>query len=157
MLQGHLFFPGLAETYAWLGDVVYALARAIAGLAMVPHGLRASFGFFAWTGRVAGYRQTAKMLDAGGFRPGGLWAAALAFCHLIAGPFLATGFLTRPAALVCLVMLIFASFDRWRMGGYFANTQGLEFSVVWAALVAIFLAFGAGIYSVDLLLIGRQF
>lgn len=157
MNHATLYLPQLAATYSWLGDATYALARVVAGAAMVPHGLRATFGFFSGTGRAQGLRQTVDMLESRGFRPGRLWALALAFCHFAAGPLLALGFLTRPAAVVCLIMLVFASYDRWRVGGYFANNKGFEFPVVWAAMVLVFIGSGAGPYSIDLLVFGREF
>jgi len=157
MTQIPLYLPWMASFYASISDIAYALARIVAGLAMVPHGLRATFGFFAGSGRVAGFKQTVEVLDKGGFRPAQLWSVLLTLTHFVAGPLLALGFLTRPAALACFVMLLVASFDRWRVGGYFANRQGLEFPMVWAALVLIFIAFGAGRYSIDWLVIGREF
>lgn len=157
MSDASLYLPQLSETYSWLAEVTYALARFVAGAAMVPHGLRATFGFFSGTGRVQGFQQTAQMLETGGYRPGRFWAAVLAFCHFVAGPLLAIGLFTRPAAVLCLIMLIFASRDRWRVGGYFANNGGLEFPVVWAVLILIFMGSGAGPYSLDWLIFGREF
>lgn len=81
----------------------------------------ATFGFFSGTGRAIGYRQTVEMLDSRGFRPGWFWANMLALCHFVAGPLVALGLFRRPAALLCMLMLIFVCFDRWRIGGYFAN------------------------------------
>lgn len=138
-----------ADLPGWIGALTFSIARVVAGLAMVPHGLRATFGMFAGSGRVQGFGQTSAMLDKGGFRPGWLFALVLAATHFVAGPALALGLFTRPAAAVCAIMLLCAAYDRWRNGGYFANTGGFEFPLIWAALALVFLGSGGGPYALD--------
>ena len=41
----------LAELYQTLGPLTEALLRICVGLALVPHGLRMTFGFFPHTGQ----------------------------------------------------------------------------------------------------------
>ena len=48
------------------------------GLALVPHGLRNTFGFFPNTGvRALNLTALAKQLDESGYRPSKLWAPAI--------------------------------------------------------------------------------
>ena len=76
------------------------LLRAVVGLWLVPHALRNTFGFFPTTGvRANNLTALAEQLDRDGYRPGKLWAPAISITQLVAGPLLALGLFTRPAAL----------------------------------------------------------
>jgi putative oxidoreductase len=152
-----LFFPAMAGLYSALAPVVEALLRVIVGLALVPHGLRMSFGWFAGTGlKVKNLAMLAEQLDQSGYRPGKLWAPAIAVTELGFGPLLALGLFTRPVAVPILVFLVVSNFERWRVGGYFWNTLGLEYTLMWAVAVLYFVVNGGGHYSLDHLLIGRE-
>ncbi len=151
-------FPQLASMYQALAPWAEAILRAGVGLALVPHGLRNTFGMFADTGvRAHNIKELAEQLDADGYRPGKLWAPAISLTQLVAGPLLALGLFTRPAALVILIFLIVANFERWRVGRYFWNQLGLEYTLMWTLAVLYFLVQGGGTISLDHLLIGRQF
>ena len=63
----------------------------------------------------------AAQLDRDGYRPGKLWAPAIAVTQLVAGPLLALGLFTRPAAFAILMFLLVTNFERWRVGKYFWN------------------------------------
>ena len=68
-------------------------------LALVPHGLRNTFGMFPNTGvRAHNLTELAAQLDRDGYRPGKLWAPAISLTQLVCGPMLAIGLFTRPAA-----------------------------------------------------------
>ena len=87
--------PGLAGFYAALAPFAEALLRAVTGLALVPHGLRMTFGFFPDSGlKVRILAMLARQLDETGYRPGRLWAPAIAFTELVCGPLLALGLFT---------------------------------------------------------------
>ena len=59
-----LIFPQLGHIYQALGPWAEALLRAGVGLALVPHGLRNTFGMFATTGvRSHNLTELAKQLD----------------------------------------------------------------------------------------------
>ena len=93
----------LLQTLAPFAD---ALLRIAVGLALVPHGLRNTFGFFANTGAQAlNLTVLAKYLDDSGYRPGKFWAPAISITQLVGGPLLALGLFTRPVAAVVLVFL----------------------------------------------------
>lgn len=152
-----LLFPELGPAYRNLTPWVEALLRFVCGAAMIPHGLRAVFGFFPGSGRVSSFADTKKMLASRGFRPGAFWAYVLALVQFVAGPFLALGLFTRPAALVCFLFLVAISFDRNRTGGYFWNKQGFEYPMVWAVICLFFAVAGGGRISIDNLILRFAF
>jgi putative oxidoreductase len=98
----------------------------------------------------------AEALDRWGYPPGRLWAPLSAGTQLIAGPMLALGLLTRLAAVPIVVFLLVSNVERWRVGGYFWNTQGLEYTLMWTAGAIYFLVNGGGVVSLDHV-IGRAF
>ena len=150
-----LFFPSLGSLYEAAGPWAEALLRAIVGLALVPHGLRMACGFFPGTGGpIHNLAMMAEALDRWGYRPGKLWAPLIAATQLIAGPLLAVGLFTRPAAVPVFLFLLVSNVERWRVGGYFWNTQGLEYTLMWTTAAFFFLVHGGGAISLDHL-IGR--
>ena len=101
-----LIFPALGPIYQCLAPWAEAALRAVVGLWLVPHALRNTFGFFPTTGvRARNLTELAAQLDRDGYRPGKLWAPAISITQLIAGPLLALGLFTRPAAFAILVFL----------------------------------------------------
>ena len=148
--SGSLIFPALGALYQALAPWAEALLRAVVGLALVPHGLRMAFGFFPDTGGpIRDLSMMAEALDKWGYRPGKLWAPLIAATQLIAGPLLALGLFTRAAALPVFLFLLVSNFERWRVGGYFWNTQGLEYTLMWTAGAFYFLVHGGGAISLD--------
>ena len=130
--------------------VIEALLRVIVGLALVPHGLRMTFGLFARTGQPAtNLKLLAAQLDRDGYRPGRLWAPLIAATELVGGPLLALGLLTRIAAVPVVIFLVVTCRERWVKGGWFWNTQGLEYTLMWTIAAVYFLAKGGGTYSLD--------
>jgi len=153
-----LIVPSLANVYATLAPIAEALLRVIVGCALVPHGLRMTFGCFAGTGlKVRNLKMLTEQLDQTGYRPGWLWAPAISVTELLCGPLLALGLFTRPVAVPIFVFLAVSNVERWRVGGYFWNTQGLEYTLMWAVAAYYFLIHGGGFYSLDHFLIGREF
>ncbi len=151
-----LVVPPLAGIYAALEPWSEALLRTVVGLALVPHGLRMTFGFFPGTGlKVRSLAMLADQLDRDGYRPGRLWAPLISVTELVCGPMLAVGLFTRPAAVPITLFLLVSIRERWRVGGYFWNTLGLEYTLMWAVAAFYFLVHGGGTYSLDNLLLGR--
>ena len=139
----------LGPFYQALFPWVEALARVVAGLAMVPHGLRSFYGLFpSPRGRVGDFAHTAEALEASGFRPGRLWAGYMFVCHLIAGPLLALGLFTRVCAVLLTLLLAGVAVDRAR-DGWFWSSRGAEYAVMWAALMLLFVVLGGGEISLD--------
>jgi putative oxidoreductase len=142
--------PHPGQLIATLGPFAYALLRIAVGLALVPHGLRNTFGFFPNTGMPAlSLGELARYLDANGYRPGKFWAVAISITQLIGGPLLALGLFTRPVAAVVLVFLLVANVERWRIGKYFWNRLGLEYTLMWTIATFYILVSGGGHYSLD--------
>ncbi|MGB6536908.1 MAG: DoxX family protein [Xanthobacteraceae bacterium] len=128
----------------------YALLRAAVGLALVPHGLRNTFGFFPNTGAVSlNLKELAVGLDRSGYRPGRFWAPAISVTQLLGGPLLAIGLFTRPVAVAVVLFLLVANVERWRVGRYFWNKFGLEYTLMWTIAAFYVLVHGGGLYSLD--------
>jgi putative oxidoreductase len=128
-----LVFPQLAHLYQTLAPVAEALLRVWVGLALVPHGLRNTFNFFPTTGQpLRSLRAMADYMDKQAYRPGWFWAPAVSLTQLVCGPLLA-------------------------LGRYFWNQLGLEYTLMWTIAALYFLVHGGGVYSLDRLLIGREF
>src|SRR3981189_238020 len=142
-----LIAPELANAYAARARAAEALLRVIVGLALVPHGLRMTFGWFAGTGlKVDSLKALAAQLDQTRDRPGRLWAPAISVTELVFGPLLALGLFTRPAAVPIFIFLAVSNVERWRVGGYFWNTLGLEYTLMWTIAAFYFLIHGGGFY-----------
>ena len=153
-----LIFPQLAAIYQALSPWAEALLRAVVGLTLVPHGLRTAFGMFPTTGALSyNLAAFANELDGGGYHPGKFWAYAIMLTQLVAGPLLALGLFTRLAACPIVVFLLVSNYERWRVGGFFWNKMGVEFTLMWTVAALYVLVHGAGPISVDHLLIGREF
>ncbi len=153
-----LVFPQLGPLYQSLAPWAEALLRVVVGLALVPHGLRNTFGMFPSTGvQSHDLTELARQLDRDGYRPGKFWAPAISITQLLCGPMLALGLFTRLVACPIVIFLIVSNFERWRVGGYFWNKTGLEYTLMWTVAALYFLVHGGGAISVDHLLIGREF
>jgi putative oxidoreductase len=152
-----LIVAGLANAYSALAPVAETLLRVVVGLALVPHGLRMTFGWFPHTGlKVNSLKALAEQLDQTGYRPGRLWAPAISLTELVCGPLVALGLFTRPAALPVVIFLAVSNVERWRVGRYFWNTLGLEYTLLWAVAAFYVLIHGGGVYSLDHVLMGRE-
>jgi putative oxidoreductase len=152
-----LIIPPLGLLYQGLAPWAEALLRAAVGLALVPHGLRNTFGLFPKTGvRSHSIAELAAQLDHDGYRPGWLWAPLISMTQLVAGPMLALGLFTRAAAVPIVLFLIVTNVERWRVGRYFWNQLGLEYTLMWTVAAFYFLINGGGLISLDHL-IGRAF
>jgi putative oxidoreductase len=152
-----LVVPQFGPLYQTLAPIAEALLRATVGLALVPHGLRMTFGFFRDTGLpIHNLTMLAEQLDRTGYRPGRLWALAISATQLIGGPLLALGLFTRPVALPIVIFLAVSNIERWRVGGYFWNKTGLEYTLMWTIGALCFLVHGGGQYSLDHLWLGCE-
>ena len=153
-----LFFAQLGGVYQSVSPWAEALLRAVVGLALVPHGLRMTFGFFPNTGQpLYNIRLLADYLDRQGYRPGKIWASTISTTQLVCGPLLAVGLFTRVVAVPIVLFLLVTNVERWRVGKYFWNQLGLEYTLMWTVAALYFLVHGGGTYSLDRLVIGREF
>jgi putative oxidoreductase len=139
--------------YHALSPFAYALLRIVVGLALVPHGLRNTFGLFPNSGAVSlNLKELAAGLDRGGYRPGRFWAPAISLTQLLGGPLLAAGLFTRVVGIPIVLFLLVANVERWRVGRYFWNRLGLEYTLMWTIAAFYILVNGGGLYSLDHLL-----
>lgn len=147
----------MSEILTAFAPFTEALLRVAVGAALVPHGLRMVFGFFPNTGQpLRSVGMLADYLNRQGYRPGRLWALAIAFTQLVCGPLVALGLFTRAAALPVVLFLLVSNVERWRVGRYFWNQLGLEYTLMWTIAALYVLAHGGGVYSLDGLLFGPR-
>ena len=121
------------------------VARLVFGLLMAAHGAQKLFGWFGGHGLSA----VSGMFDSLGFRPGRLFAAAAGASEVGSGILIALGFLGPVGpALMLSVMIVAAVSVHWEHG-LFAQSNGIELPLLYAAgAVGIALA-GPGPYSLD--------
>ncbi len=156
MLDAPVQVAQLGQLEQILSPWAEALLRVVIGLALVPHGLRMTFGFFSDTGLpVRNLAMLSAQLDRDGYRPGKVWAPLISLTQLIGGPLLALGLFTRVAALPIVIFLAVSNYERWRVGGYFWNKTGLEYTLMWTIGAFYFLVHGGGAISLDRLFFGR--
>lgn len=150
-------FPALTAITTALLPWAEALLRLWCGLALLPHGMRAFFGWFPDTGsRILSPALLAKGIERSGFRPGQAWIWVVALVEFGAGPALALGLFTRPASLLVFLFFLGAAYDHARFDGYFWNKLGMEYPALWG-LVALFFVFaGGGALSLDALWLGWE-
>jgi putative oxidoreductase len=124
------------------------VGRLMLGLAMVAHGSQKLFGWFGGYG-LAG---TGGFLEQLGFRPGRAYAAAAAGTEVASGLLVALGLLGPVGpALMLSVMVVAAITVHWK-GGFFAQTNGIELPMLYAAgAIGLALA-GPGRFSLDAVL-----
>jgi putative oxidoreductase len=152
-----LIIPALGPLYQALAPWAEAALRVVVGLWFVPHALRNTFGLFADTGaRSLNLTELAQYLDDSGYRPGKVWAPAISLTQFVAGPMLALGLFTRFTAVPIVLFLIVTNVERWRIGKYFWNKLGLEYTLMWTVAALYFLVRGGGTISLDRL-IGWEF
>ncbi len=155
MIEGGAVLPELHTLYQAAGPWAEALLRLVTGLVLVPHGLRV-LGFFPDTGLpINSLKALADAVAAAGYRPGLFWAAVIVATELIGGPMLALGLFTRPACVPIVILLVLSVAAHWR-DGWFWNTLGIEYPLLWTACALYFLSHGGGAISLDRL-IGWEF
>jgi len=157
MTETPLVLPALGALYQALAPWIEALLRFIVGMAMVPHGLRMSLGYFKNTGGPPGtLSSVVQMYDRKGYRPGWLWAYCTVLTQFVAAPCVALGLFTRPMAVPYFILMALSAYDHAKYDGYFWNRSGIEYPAMWAAGVLYFLINGGGEISLDRL-IGWEF
>jgi putative oxidoreductase len=142
-------FPQFAGLYAAAAPWVEAVLRVIVGLCLIPHGLRVYFGMFRNTGSpINSLPMLIDVLDKQGYRPGRLWGPVIVLTELVGGPLLALGLFTRVVSVPIFILLAMSVVAHKR-DGWFWNTTGMEYPLVWAAASAYFLVNGGGTISLD--------
>ncbi len=155
-MSAALVFPQMGSLYAALAPWVEALLRVATGLLLVPHALRMGFGFFPRSGGpVKRLDELARFLDGSGNRPGKLWGVVILVTEIVGGPMLALGLFTRAVSIPIFILLLLSIRAHLR-DGWFWNTLGVEYPILWTAASLYFLVNGGGAISLDRL-IGWEF
>lgn len=129
-------------------DTGLLLARMVFGLLMAAHGSQKLFGWFGGYG-LAG---TGGFFESLGFRPGRFFAAAAGATELSAGLLVALGLLgPLGPALIVSVMIVAMATVHWQHG-LFAQNNGIEVPLLYAAAAVAIALTGPGAYSLDALL-----
>jgi putative oxidoreductase len=124
------------------------VGRTVLGLAMAAHGAQKLFGWFGGHG-LAG---TAGFFEMLGFRPARPFAFGAAAGELVGGLLVALGLLGPVGPALVLALMIVAGLAVHWKHGFFAMTNGIELTVLYAT-GALMLAFtGYGAFSLDALL-----
>jgi putative oxidoreductase len=125
-------------------DAGLVLARLVIGPLMAAHGAQKLFGWFGGHGLSA----TAGFFDGLGFRPGRFFAATAAVAEIASGVLVTLGlFGPIGPALMVSVMVVAAVSVHWP--NVFAQSNGIEVPLVYAASAAALALTGFGAYSLD--------
>jgi len=131
------------------------LLRVWCGLALLPHAMRAFFGWFPDTGsRILNPALLATGLERSGFRPGRYWVVYVALVEFVAGPALALGLFTQLAGALIFLFFLGAAYDHLRFDGYFWNQLGMEYPALWGLVALYFACAGGSAISLDRLFFG---
>ncbi|NJM57740.1 MAG: DoxX family protein [Synechococcales cyanobacterium RU_4_20] len=120
-----------------------ALLRVVAGVVMVHNGLNK-------LGNVESFAEAYVSVIGLPFPIFFTYVAA--FTELLAAPMLAIGLLTRPAALGLVSTMLVAVYHHIKVAGL--SIPYLELSLLYAACFQFFLVSGAGLFSIDALVVG---
>jgi putative oxidoreductase len=123
-------------------------ARVVLGLLMAAHGTQKLFGWFGGYG-LAG---TGAFFEQLGFRPGRLFAGAVALSEVISGVLVAAGLFGPIGPAIMLSVMIVAAVSVHWQHGLFAATNGIEVPLLYATGAAALALTGPGAYSIDALL-----
>jgi len=124
------------------------IARLVVGLSISAHGAQKLFGWFGGYG-LAG---TGGFFEQLGFRPGRLFAALASVSELVAGLLIALGFLGPVGPALLLSVMIVAAVTVHCGKGFFATSNGIEMTVLYATVAILLALAGPGLYSLDALL-----
>jgi putative oxidoreductase len=125
-------------------DTGLVLLRLVIGPLMAAHGAQKLFGWFGGYGLTG----TGGFFEQLGFRPGRLFAAAAAVVEIASGTLVTLG-LFGPVgpALMISVMVVAALSVHWPQ--VFAQNNGIEVPLLYAAAAAALALTGFGAYSLD--------
>ena len=126
-------------------DTGLLVARVIFGGLMAAHGAQKLFGWFGGYGLNA----VGGFFESLGFRPGRLFAAAASVSELASGVLVALGLLGPIGPALMVSVMIVAAFSVHWHHGVFAQSNGIEVPLLYAAFAVALALAGFGAYSLD--------
>jgi len=146
-----LYVPALGGLYGALRQFAEPILRIALGGVLIPHGCQKLFGMFGGMGLTA----NGALFERLGYSPGMLWGTLVGCTELIGGILLVIGLFTRFAAAAVLIFMITAvHFTSAK--GFFWSAGGMEYPILIGAVALFFLIRGAGPWSVDHKVLGRE-
>jgi putative oxidoreductase len=136
------------QTAGEMAGVGLLIARLVLGLLMAAHGSQKLFGWFGGYG----LHTTGEFFVQLGFRPGRLFATAASVGEVGSGLLVALGFLGPVGPAVMIAVMIVAAASVHLPHGLFAQNNGIELPLLYAAAALGLALTGPGRYSVDALL-----
>ncbi len=128
-----------------LAAVGLLIIRVIVGLIMAAHGSQKLFGWFGGYG----VKGTGGWLASIGIKPGALAAIVVGLVEFVGGLMFVAGYLTFVVGILIALAMLVAMFKVHIKNGLFMSTNGIELTLILAA-ITIGIAFtGAGDISVD--------
>jgi putative oxidoreductase len=146
-----LYIPALRGLYNATREFAEPILRIALGVVLVPHGCQKLFGMFGGMGLTA----NGALFERLGFSPGMFWGTLVGLTELVGGILLIIGLFTRFAAAAVLIFMLMAiKFTSAK--GFFWSAGGMEYPILIGAVALYFLIRGAGPWSVDHKLLGRE-
>ncbi len=146
-----LYVPALGGLYGALRQFAEPILRIALGGVLIPHGCQKLFGMFGGMGLTA----NGALFERLGYTPGMFWGTLVGCTELIGGILLVIGLFTRFAAAAVLIFMITAvHFTSAK--GFFWGAGGMEYPILIGAVALFFLIRGAGPWSVDHKVLGRE-
>jgi putative oxidoreductase len=136
--------PALAPVYAALAEPAYALTRLVAGAFLVPHGMWKLFGITGGT-----HADMVAYFSSLGLEPAEPLVYLVGSVEFLGGILIAIGLFSRPAALLAAISTGVAAFYVHLPLGFYVDWGGLEFSMLWAAVLLMIAVRGSGRISLD--------
>lgn len=136
-------------SYDTFHDVGLLILRLVLGVTLAAHGYNKFFG----GGRIPG---TARWFESIGMKPGKFHATVAATTEMAAGLGLAVGLLTPIPAAGFVSLMLVAAWTVHRANGFFIVKEGWEYNLVLAVTAIVVATLGAGKYSLDYLVFGKN-
>ena len=130
-------------------DVGLLILRLVLGVTLAAHGFNKFFG----GGRIPG---TARWFESIGMKPGKFHATVAATTEMAAGLGLAAGLLTPIPAAGFVSLMLVAAWTVHRPNGFFIVKEGWEYNLVLAVSAVAVATLGAGKFSLDWLIFGKN-
>jgi putative oxidoreductase len=142
-----LIYPGLANFYASVGPIAYALVRVVVGIMFLMH---VSGKFKVGAAAVA-----ANVMAKNGLEPSLVFAYAAIVLETVGGACLVIGLFTRPVAAALAIEMAIALLFVHLSKGYAAGGGGYEYVLLIGMALFAIAMYGGGRYSADRM-IGKE-